>query len=48
MMKNVILIVVLITIVGYAAWRVFGTKKEKRKCIGCPYGKECVKKKSCF
>ncbi len=40
-MKNAILVVLLVLILGLAAWYVYRAKKKGRKCIGCPSGASC-------
>ena len=40
-MTNLIAIIVLVLIIGCAAFYVYKAKKSGRKCIGCPYSKEC-------
>ena len=34
-------IAVIVAIVGLAAWYVYKTKKDGKKCIGCPDGGTC-------
>ncbi|MBQ8727967.1 MAG: FeoB-associated Cys-rich membrane protein [Oscillospiraceae bacterium] len=47
-MENVIVIIILIAIVGGIVFYLYRAKKSGQKCIGCPYAKECAKrKKSC-
>jgi len=43
-METAIVIVILILILGAAAWYVYRAKKNGRKCIGCPDGGSCCKK----
>lgn len=43
-MENVIIVVILLAIVGFAARYVVKAKKSGRKCIGCPDG--CCSKKN--
>ena len=45
-MENIIVIVLLIAIVGGIIFYLYRAKKSGQKCIGCPYAKECAKKKS--
>ena len=40
-MADLILIAVLLLIVGLAALYIIREKKKGRKCIGCPYAKQC-------
>lgn len=37
-MQNLIIAIVLLVIVGLAAWYVYQAKKKGQKCIGCPSG----------
>lgn len=37
-MDNLIIVVILLAIVGLAAWYVIRAKKSGKKCIGCPDG----------
>lgn len=43
-MENVIIILIVLAIVGLAAWYVIKSKKSGKKCIGCPYGCSCSAK----
>lgn len=36
-MTNIILILILAAIIGFAAFYIIREKKRGRKCIGCPY-----------
>ena len=45
-MENIIVIVILIAIVGGIIFYLYRAKKSGQKCIGCPYAKECAKKKA--
>lgn len=40
-MVNVILVIILLAILGGAAFYVYKAKKSGRKCIGCPDGGSC-------
>ena len=40
-LTDVIVIVVLIAILGFAAWYVYKVKKSGKKCIGCPDSDGC-------
>jgi hypothetical protein len=40
-MENVIIIAILIAIIGSAAFYVYKTKKNGKKCIGCPNSCGC-------
>jgi FtsZ-interacting cell division protein ZipA len=44
-MENIIIVVILAAIVGGILWYLWREKKRGRKCIGCPYSKECASKK---
>lgn len=37
-MVDVIIVVVILAIIGLAAWYVYKSKKSGKKCIGCPEG----------
>ncbi len=41
-MDNLILILVLLAIIGLAAFAVYRSKKSGRKCIGCPESGNCA------
>lgn len=43
-MTDIVIVVVLLAIVGLAAWYVIRAKKRGQKCIGCPAGGCCSKK----
>ena len=43
-MQDLLIVVILLVIVGFAAWYVYKAKKSGRKCIGCPDG--CCSKKN--
>ena len=40
-MKNIILIVVLLALVGGALWYIHRERSRGKKCIGCPYSGNC-------
>ena len=40
-MINVIIGVIILAILGGAAWYVHKAKKSGAKCVGCPYAKTC-------
>ena len=44
-LTDVIIIVLVLGIVGIAAFYIREEKKQGR-CVGCPYAKECAAKKS--
>ena len=37
-MQDLIIAVILLVIIGLAAWYVYRAKKNGQKCIGCPNG----------
>ena len=43
-MTDIIIVVILVVIVGLAAWYVYKAKKSGKKCIGCPDGCSCESK----
>ncbi len=45
-MENAILIIILAAIVALAVRYVYKVKKSGKKCIGCPDGCTCERKKS--
>lgn len=45
-MVDILIILILLLILGSAAWYVYKEKKKGNKCIGCPYADSC-KKDSC-
>lgn len=38
---DVAIVVILIAIIGTAAWYIYKSKKSGKKCIGCPEGGTC-------
>jgi len=40
-MKTVIVSIVLLAIIGGAAFYIYKQKKSGAKCIGCPHSKSC-------
>ena len=40
-MKDVIIILILLAIIGGIAFYIYKAKKRGEKCIGCPYAKQC-------
>lgn len=46
-MENLIIGIVLLVIVGFAARYVYKAKKNGAKCIGCPSGGCCSKSGGC-
>lgn len=47
MIENLIIILVVLVIVALSSLYVYKTKKNGKKCIGCPYSKECEKNSCC-
>lgn len=45
-MKDAIILVVLLVIIGLAVWYIVKAKKSGKKCIGCPDGYSCSGKRS--
>lgn len=37
-MENVLIVLILLVVLGLAAWYVIRSKKRGKKCIGCPEG----------
>ncbi len=46
-MTNIIVIAIVVLMVGLAIGYIIREKKRGRKCIGCPYAKECASKNCC-
>ena len=44
-MKDILIILILLAILGGAALYVYKAKKSGAKCVGCPYAKSCSSKK---
>ena len=42
-MTNLIALLVLLAILGGAAWHLYREKKCGVACVGCPYAKTCAK-----
>lgn len=40
-MENIIISVIIIAAVAFAAWYIIKEKKKGNKCIGCPDSKTC-------
>ena len=40
-MKDLLVILVVVAILGLAAWYVIRAKKKGARCIGCPHGGTC-------
>ena len=45
-MENYIIIGIIVVIIALAGFYIFKSKKSGKKCIGCPYAKQCSKNKS--
>ena len=41
MMDSILIVVILIVVVGLAAWYVYRAKRNGKKCIGCPESGHC-------
>ena len=39
--ETYLLIGVILALVGLAVWYIVKEKKKGKKCIGCPYAKQC-------
>ena len=46
-MTDLIIILIVLAILGGAGLNVYRAKKSGKKCIGCPYAKDCAGKCSC-
>ncbi len=44
-MKNLVVILILLIVVGLALTYIIRQKRNGVKCIGCPSGKSCASKK---
>ena len=44
-MEDIIIILVLALVIGFAVFYIYRQKKSGSKCIGCPYGSSCCKNK---
>ncbi len=42
-MTDIIVIVILTLIIGFASYYIYKSKKNGAKCIGCPYSNSCGK-----
>lgn len=40
-MKDILILLVLVAILSFAAAYIVKARKRGQKCIGCPYSKEC-------
>ena len=45
-MADVIIILILLCITGFALRYLYRAKKSGGKCIGCPYSKQCGSRRS--
>ena len=43
-MKEIIAVIIIVLIIGGISLYLYKAKKSGRKCIGCPYSKECKSK----
>ena len=43
--KNIIVVLIILLVVGLALWYIIRQKRKGVKCIGCPSGKTCASKK---
>lgn len=43
-MTDIILVLIILLIAGGAVTYIYKQKKQGRKCIGCPYSKQCESK----
>ena len=43
-MENIIIILIIVAIIGFAALYIYKQKKKGKKCIGCPYSCSCSTK----
>lgn len=46
-MIDILIAIVILVIIGSIVWYLIRAKKRGDKCIGCPYGKQCVNKSNC-
>ena len=46
-MDNIVVILIIALILGGALFYIYKSKKRGETCIGCPYAKECAKKRNC-
>ncbi len=46
-MENIIVILILAVIIGAVIFYLVRAKKKGRKCVGCPYAKQCGKCGGC-
>ena len=42
---EIIALIIIILVVAGASYYIIRAKKKGQKCIGCPYAKQCQKKK---
>ncbi|MBR4892425.1 MAG: FeoB-associated Cys-rich membrane protein [Clostridia bacterium] len=47
-MKEILVFLILICIIGLALYYIYKSKKNGAKCIGCPYSKTCNKEEKCL
>ena len=46
-MQDLLIVLILLIILGAAAFYIYKAKKNGQKCIGCPYSKSCGKNSGC-
>ena len=48
-LPEIIAIIAIVLIIGFALFYIIRAKKKGQKCIGCPFAKQCQKnhKKNC-
>ncbi len=46
-MDNIIAVIILVLVLSLASLYVYREKKKGKKCIGCPYAKDCMNKNKC-
>ena len=46
-MKNIVAVIVIVLVLGFAIRYIIKQKKNGTRCIGCPHGKVCKDKSSC-
>lgn len=45
-LTEIIALVVLLAVVGFACWYIIKEKKRGVKCVGCPYAESCASRKN--
>ncbi len=46
-MENVFVVLILVAIASGIIWYLIRAKRKGKKCIGCPYAKQCGSKCNC-